>query len=86
MYALDWTVTALDDLADVFVGLDLNDQDRLAAAVEAMNRRLVLDPLDEGESRDAGYRLTFLGYAVVLFWVGEAKQLVQVHRVAPWGD
>jgi hypothetical protein len=52
MFTVEWTDYALDQLADVFVSLDLNTQDQLSKAVEVLNRRLAIDPLDEGESRN----------------------------------
>lgn len=78
MFAVLWSDYALDLLADAVVSLDLATQDQLTAAIEGLNRRLAEDPLDEGESRDGPYRLTFVGSLAVLFQVDAAKGLVRV--------
>lgn len=85
MFTVAWLDEALDGLADVYVALDLTEQDRVAAAVEALNARLVNDPLDEGESRSGGFRITFIDRLAVTFWVSEARRLVQVAAVSPYG-
>jgi hypothetical protein len=85
MYRVDWLAVALDALADVYVTLDLADQDRLAAAVDALNKRLAGDPYDEGESRGGPYRITFIDRLVVRFWVDEPSGVVHVTAVAPYG-
>jgi hypothetical protein len=85
MFGADWADYALDQLADVFVSLDLATQDQLTAAIEALNRRLATDPLDEGESRNAPFRVTFVGSRGVLFRVDAAKRAVQVTEVRWYG-
>jgi hypothetical protein len=85
MFAVDWADYALDQLADIFVSLDLAIQDQLTAAIEALNRRLATDPLDEGESRNASFRVTFLGSLGVLFRVDAAKGEVEVTEVRWYG-
>ena len=85
MYAVIWYNLALDQLADVLVGLDLNDQDTFATAVEELNRRLADDPLDVGESRSGTTRVTFVPFASIQFRVREAEQLVRVTRVVRYG-
>jgi hypothetical protein len=81
MFTVEWTDYALDQLADVFVSLDLNTQDQLSKAVEVLNRRLAIDPLDEGESRNGPFRLTYAGPLGILFRVNTAKGEVQVTEV-----
>jgi hypothetical protein len=53
----------------------------LTEAVEALNRRLALDPMAEGESRSEDYRLTFLGSLAVRFRVDTIRQVVRVTEV-----
>jgi plasmid stabilization system protein ParE len=85
MFTVVWSSAALDALADVYVVLDLAGQDRVAAAVDALNRRLADDPHDEGESRSGGFRITFIDRLAVSFLVTDARHLVQVTAVSPYG-
>jgi hypothetical protein len=85
MFAVEWSDYALDLLADVVVSLDLATQDELTTAIEALNRRLATRALDEGESRNATFRLTFVGSLGVLFRVDTAKGVVQVTEVKWYG-
>lgn len=81
MFTVIWTGYALDALADLFVAVDLATQDRLTADLDALNRRLAQDPLEEGESRDRDYRLTFAGSLAVRFRVLAADQVVRVTEI-----
>jgi len=85
MLVVKWTDYALDLLADVIVSLDLATQDQLTATIEALNRRLATDPLDEGESWIAPFRLTFVGALGVLFRVDATNGVVQVTEVKWYG-
>ena len=51
MFTVIWLSRALNQLADVYVRLDLSQQRQLAAAIEVFNHRLQTQPLAEGESR-----------------------------------
>jgi hypothetical protein len=81
MYSVVWLGSALDRLADIYVLLDLTSQDRLAAAVDALNARLRTDPLSEGESRSGRYRITFVDRIAVRFWVDDSAGRVGVTAV-----
>lgn len=85
MFALIWWELPLDRMAEVYVGLGLDAQDRLAGAVEQLNARLRSDPLDVGESRAGGYRLTFLPGLQVLFRVDLTARTVEVTDAGPSG-
>ncbi|MBX9624056.1 MAG: hypothetical protein K2X82_09630 [Gemmataceae bacterium] len=85
MFALSWGDTPLDRMADAYIRLDLAAQDRLAGAVENLNTRLRSDPLDVGESRTGGYRLTFLPGLQVLFRVDLTTRTVEVIDAGPSG-
>lgn len=74
MWALSWKEAALDRMADIYIGLDLDAQDRLRS-----------DPLDVGESRAGGYRLTFLPGLQVLFRVDLTARAVEVVDAGPSG-
>ena len=48
---VEWTESALDRLADIFVVADLAEQDVLEATVRRINSTLSAGPQDLGESR-----------------------------------
>jgi hypothetical protein len=78
MWSVIWRDTALDELADAMVGADLPTQDLITQRVEALNRRLALDPLSEGESRTGRVRIAFDDPVGILFTVSETDQVVWV--------
>ena len=84
MFALNWSKYALDRLADIYIAATLDEQARIAG-VDALNARLRSDPLNEGESRSGGYRLTFTPLLSVGFYVSTADRVVQVTRVKRYG-
>ena len=81
MYTLIWGGRALDQLAEIYVALPLDEQRRTAAAVDAMNHRLAARPHEEGESRGGNLRITFPDGIVVRFRVDEINQTVRVTNV-----
>ncbi|HKB05788.1 MAG TPA: hypothetical protein VKD90_26565 [Gemmataceae bacterium] len=78
MWAVIWRDTALNELADDMVRADLPTQDLIARQVEALNRRLATDPLNEGESRTGRVRVAFADPVGILFTVSEIDQVVWV--------
>src|SRR4029079_15718435 len=78
MFTEIWRDIALDELADAAVQADLVTQDVIARRVEALNRRLAIDPLNEGESRTGNVRITFADPVGILFEVSAADQIVHV--------
>jgi hypothetical protein len=56
---VEWTETALDRLADIFVAADLAQQDMLETTVRRINATLSSGPPDLGESRPSGRRVWF---------------------------
>ena len=54
MFDPQWWESALDASADIYLAATPDRRDRVAAAVEALNRRLRSDPFDAGESRHGG--------------------------------
>jgi hypothetical protein len=85
MFSVNWSDYALDLLADVVVSLDLAMQDELTTEIERLNRRLAKNPLDEGESRNGPFRLTFMGSLAVLFRVDTTRDVVEVSEVKWYG-
>jgi hypothetical protein len=78
MWAVIWRDTALDELADDMVRADLPTQDLIAQQVDALNRRLAIDPLNEGESRTGRVRIAFADPVGILFTVSQTDQVVWV--------
>ena len=85
MFTVVWSEAALETLATIYVTLDLRQQDRVAAAVAALNARLANAPFDEGESRSGPSRITFIDRLAVTFWVNEPGRSVRVTAVAAFG-
>jgi hypothetical protein len=85
MYTLTWSSRALDQLAELYITLPLEEQRQLAAAVDAFNNRLKSQPLDEGESRGDGLRIAFTAGLSVRFRVNEVQRTVRVTYVKGYG-
>jgi hypothetical protein len=85
MFNVDWSDDALETLAAIYVTHDLRQQDRVAAAVTALNTRLANAPFDEGESRTGPSRITFVDQLAVTFRVNEPGRSVRVTAVARFG-
>ena len=85
MFAVVWSQNVLVELPDAFIGAELAEQDRMASGIEALNRRLQLEPAEEGESRWNGFRVTFPQGLVVIFHVDLDEQIVHVLRVKRYG-
>jgi hypothetical protein len=79
---VEWTESALDRLADLFVSADLAEQDLIEAAVKRINAALAADPWDLGESRSSGWRVWFVDPLMVIFRVSQAGGRVIVSHVA----
>lgn len=85
MFNVVWLRAAMDTTDTILESLDPQTQDRIARAVRALNRRLEQSPLDEGESREDLYRLTFVEMLAVHFWVDPAAGVVNVVEVTRYG-
>lgn len=85
MFESLWLESALDQLAVIYIAVDSQNRTRLAEGVERLNRRLVSDPLDVGESRAGGFRVAFTPLLMVYFHVDEMKRRVRVTNVMPYG-
>jgi hypothetical protein len=53
--------------------------------VDALNQRLAADPLNEGEDRTRGYRMTFPDLLAVSFHVNQSSGVVRVVAVSRYG-
>lgn len=85
MFTVTWLDAALDKLADLYVAANPMDHDRMAAGVDALNRRLARRPLDEGESRGGELRVAFPDLLAVRFRVNTAARAVRVVAVGRYG-
>ena len=78
MYAVIWKTALLDRLADIYVAAEVDERERMAAGIEALNARLADDPSDVGESRVGGYRVAFTPLLRVSFHVDPVRRQVRV--------
>ncbi len=83
MFELIWRPEALDELSDIYVArLKPAERDRLAVQVERLNRDLVRDPFEEGESRDDPQRRVSVLRDVTVYFkvVADTVTVFRVHR------
>ena len=80
-----WRVDTLDALAELYVTADRYERDRMAAGVEALNQRLAVDPLSEGESRTGDVRVAFIPLLIVRFRVDKPARVVRVTGIVRYG-
>ncbi|HET6573737.1 MAG TPA: hypothetical protein VFG68_09065 [Fimbriiglobus sp.] len=81
MFEVSWSDPALEELADVYVGVDPTARQVIAAAVGMLNARLADDPMAEGESRGRETdRVVFLGPVRVWAEVNVPARTVRVYR------
>jgi hypothetical protein len=79
MYDLDWPPAVLDELAAIYVAVDVPVRERLAGMVEKLNTDLRHDPLSVGESRNGPLRVVIRAGLTVYFGVtGRKVRVVQV--------
>jgi plasmid stabilization system protein ParE len=79
---VEWTGSALDRLADIFVAVDLAEQDAIEGTVRRINATLTGGPQDLGESRPGGRRVWFADPLTVVYRVIPAEGRVIVSHVA----
>jgi len=78
MYAVIGRNHALDELADAMVVADLPTQELIERMVLALNARLTVDALKEGESRWWNFRVTFQEPVALLIDISIADGVVHV--------
>jgi hypothetical protein len=82
-YAVEWLPDALNELAAVWMAAP--DQTAVTAASHRLDRRLMTDPHDVGESRDGPDRIAIESPLQILFQILEAERRVEVRAVAHFG-
>ena len=78
MYEVIWADEALDELADAYVRLGVPARERVAAAVQALNRLLADFPGEDSESRPDGSRVRVLMPVIVRFRIDKMAETVRV--------
>lgn len=76
-----WTGEARAELADIWLRADSAQRRAITAAAHAIDRRLAINPDDQGESRDAVCRVLFERPLGITFQVERGRDLVHVLRV-----
>ena len=82
-YTVVWLPEAEDELATLW--MTSARRDAVTRAVAELDRRLGEHGPDEGESRPAGYRVTFVPPLAILFRVDTDERTVAVGRVWEYG-
>jgi hypothetical protein len=78
-YTVVWNPTAERQLTEFW--LACSNRAEVTGAADEIDRRLAIDPSNEGESRNAGRRVLILKPLVVIFRVHEADRIVKVSQV-----
>jgi hypothetical protein len=81
MFRVEWIQSALDELARLWTQADSSLRRTLTAASHQIDKRLQSDPLNEGESRPKGRRITFVAPLAATFRVDVASRLVTVMEI-----
>jgi hypothetical protein len=81
MFRVDWLEVALDELTTLWTQADSSHRQAITAASHAIDQRLSSDPLNEGESRPGGRRITFVAPLAVRFQVEPDGRTVTVLQV-----
>jgi hypothetical protein len=81
MFRVVWLKVALDELAECWLRADSDGRQSISQAADQIEEALRDDPMDEGESRSGGDRVTFASTLGLLFHVDETSQLVRVLQV-----
>jgi hypothetical protein len=81
MYQVRWLQSALDELADQWIRATSEERQAIASATYAVERRLAEDPVEEGESRPKGRRITFVPPLALTFRVGPDEGTVTIVHV-----
>ena len=80
MYAVVWVTSTLDDLRNIRASLDLDDAalETVTASLQEIAARLRANPLEEGESRNADERISFVAPLGFTFRVTAEERMVTV--------
>ena len=78
MFRLEWHRRALDDLTAGWLSAEPEQRQEITKAVAELERRLVRDPFDCGESRDKDRRIAFSRPVAITFEVHQRLKLVTI--------
>jgi hypothetical protein len=81
MFRVEWIQSALDELARLWTQADAALRQGLSAAGNEIDRRLQRNPVNEGESRPEGRRITFVAPLAVTFRADVASRTVTVIEI-----
>ena len=81
MFRLDWLQPALDELTNIWLQADTSLRLAITRATHEIERRLLTNPSNEGESRAQGQRLTFVQPLAVTFQIEADGRTVTVLHV-----
>jgi hypothetical protein len=81
MFRIRWERRALNELADLWAKGDSAERRAITAASHTIEQRLRRDPLNEGESRSGGRRITFAPPLAVTFRIEADGHTVSVLHV-----
>ena len=85
-YRLIWVERAYDDLADIWVAVDVFTRRRIEAAITYLNAELQRDPWQVGESRSiVSRRMSFVGPIGVVFRIEDTTRTVRVNHIWRYG-
>lgn len=85
MFQVEWLQSALDELTNLWVQADSTQRQAITAASHVLEQRLTSDPINEGESRPGGRRITFVPPLAVRFQIEADGQTVTVLHVRLFG-
>jgi hypothetical protein len=81
MFRVRWAKVALNELAAIWLAVDPALRQVVTRASDAVERRLEHDPLNEGESRSRGRRITFEPPLTIIFRIEADGRTVSVLHV-----
>jgi hypothetical protein len=84
MYHIEWLQSALEELAAVWTPAN-SELRRAITASNMIEQRLWHNPRNEGESRAAGRRLTFIPPLAAIFRIEDDNQTVTIEHVQLFG-
>jgi len=85
MSRVEWLQIALDELTNLWIQADSTQRQAITRASQVVEQRLRSDPVNEGESRSGGRRITFVSPLVVRFQIEADDQTVTILHVRLFG-
>lgn len=77
--SVEWTSTALDRLADIYVEAEPSERDAIGRGAERINAQLALDPSSLGESRGPRRRIWFSHPLAVSYYLPPGGGVIVYH-------